>query len=301
MKEVVVFGAAGQVGRELLRLPLPVGWVVRGFTHQDVDITSERDIERALTVCPNAIAVVNAAAYTAVDEAERRRDAAFAANARAPGLIARACTVRDLPLFHLSTDYVFDGSKTDGAYAEDEPVQPLNVYGQSKLAGERAVRAAGGRHVILRTAWVYSPFGRNFLTTMLHPGREWPERAVIDDQRGCPTAAADVAKALLAMVGAIDQGKVDGFGTFHFCGRNDASWYEFACAIFEEGARFGLAAPVIRPITTAQYPTLAARPARSVLDCSRIGRVYDLAAPPWRDSLRACVAELTGRTMEHAA
>ena len=196
-----------------------------------------------------------------------------------------------MPLVHISTDYVFDGEKS-GAYVEDDPVNAISVYGASKEAGERAVRRGLVAHVILRTAWVYSPHGRNFVKTMLRLGREHDELGLVDDQSGCPTAAADVARAIAGVASQLVAGKADGFGTFHFCGAGVTTWYGFACKIFELAATHGAKIPSVKPIATTDYRTPAPRPKNSVLDCRRIQKIYGIKRRPWHDSLVECIDEL---------
>jgi len=238
--------------------------------------------------------VINAAAYTAVDQAEAEEDVAHAVNAAAPGAMARACAARGLPLIHVSTDYVFDGSGTK-AWQETDPVGPIGAYGRSKLAGELAVADAGGRFLIVRTSWVFSPFGRNFVKTMLSlAGR--PELRVVDDQHGRPTAAGDLAEALLVaarrMVGE-PGGSVRGL--LHFAGDGATTWRRFAEAVFEAA---GGPSPIITPVTTAEYPTPAARPANSVLDCGRVETLLGIRPRPWRDGLVETVRALADRAGE---
>ena len=229
--------------------------------------------------------VVNAAAYTAVDAAESDADAAYRANRDGPGLLARLCSARDIPLVHVSTDYVFDGRK-GAPYTEQDGTSPLGVYGASKLAGEREVLASGARAIILRTSWVYAATGKNFVRTMLSVGKTRDRLTVVADQRGCPTAAADLAEAILALAARLAGGWRDAYaGVFHAAGGGDTTWHGLAVAVFEEAARYGFKAPVVAPITTAEWPTPVARPADSRLDCTRLARVFDVALPPWRAGL----------------
>ena len=289
-RTILVFGSQGQVATCLREAVLPVGWTVRTVGRAQADIASSQDVDRIVAESGAAV-VINAAAYTAVDRAESEPDAAWAVNSEGAGHVARACTRTGLPLLHLSTDYVFDGQAVGHAYREDDHIAPVSVYGASKAGGDQAVRDAAGRHAIVRTAWVYSPHGQNFVRTMLRLGRERPELGIVDDQHGCPTAAADIADALVAMAVRMAQpdaiGNADLYGTFHFSGTGATTWYGFAQAIFALAARHGHAIPTLRPIATADYPTPAARPKNSVLDCSRLRASYGIAAPPWRDSL-AC-------------
>jgi dTDP-4-dehydrorhamnose reductase len=277
---LVVFGAGGQVGRELAALAAARSLPVRAYARAEVDITDAAAVAAAIR---GADVVVNCAAYTAVDKAEADRDQAFAVNGTAPGVIAQACADAGAALVHISTDYVFRGDG-DRPWREDDPIAPLSVYGASKAAGEAAVRAALPRHIIIRTAWVFAAHGSNFVRTMLRLGAERPELRIVADQRGGPTAAADIAAAILAIR---DQALAPGFadwGTFHFAGAPAITWYDFAAAIFAE---HGGAMPVLHPIGTADYPTPARRPANSVLDCGKINRVFGLDQPDWRQSLAA--------------
>ncbi len=294
---IVVFGRTGQVGSELARASLPAGVCLSSIDRAEADLAgAPADIAAALfrhAADASSVVVVNAAGYTAVDRAESEEEACDAANARGPAAIARACAERGFPLIHLSTDYVFDGRKTT-PYREDDPVGPQSAYGRSKLAGEEAVRDVGPAHVIVRTAWVYSPFGTNFVKTMLRLGRERAELAIVDDQLGCPTAAKDIAAAIVSIAAQLGSGKADGYGTFHYCGGGSCSWLAFAREIFACAARFGSPPPRLRPITTAEYPTAARRPANSVLDCSKIRDVYNIKTRAWETGVAACIEELLG-------
>lgn len=244
----------------------------------------------ALIAEAEADVVINAAAYTAVDQAETDEETAFAVNAEAPGAMAQAAARRSLPFLHVSTDYVFDGAG-DRPWREDDPTSPLGVYGRSKLAGEAAVAAAGGPHVILRTAWVFAGHGGNFVATMLRVGKDRPRLTVVDDQQGGPTAAADIAATLATMAEAFVDRRGE-TGVFHYCGAPPVSWRRFAETIFETAGWPDL--PEVAPILTADWPTPAARPKNSVLDCKRIFEAYGVEQPDWRKSLRDAVAELEG-------
>ena len=288
--KILVFGRMGQVATELRRATWAEGLVVECLGRESVDVARSSAVRDAVAGSHSAV-VVHAAAYTAVDKAESEPEVAFAVNRDGAAHLAEACSEAGVPLIHISTDYVFDGKK-NGAYLEDDPVNPINVYGASKEAGERAVRQGLAAHVILRTAWVYSPHGHNFVKSMLRLGREHDKLTVVDDQRGCPTGAADVARAIVAIASQLVAGKRDGFGTFHFCSAGVTTWYGIACAIFELAAAHGAKAPRVKPIATTDYPTPAVRPKNSVLDCSRIGRVYGIMQRPWRDGLIECIEEL---------
>ena len=287
--KLLVTGAGSQVGAELRRAVLPAGWNLVALGRDALDIT-DRDAVLAAVARERPGLVVNTAAYTAVDKAESEPEAAFAANAAAPGHIAVACRAAGIPLIHFSTDYVFDGAKP-GPYVEDDPVNPLGVYGKSKEDGERAVRAELGEHVILRTAWVYSAHGYNFVKTMLRLAAERPELRVVADQRGCPTAAAELAAAIIAIARHIAAGN-GRWGTFHLTGAGPTSWHGFAEAIVRLAAPYTRKLPAVAAIATADYPTAARRPANSVLDCGRIVAAYGIAPSPWPDTLAEVVFEL---------
>lgn len=292
---ILVLGANGQVGHALRRSLAALGQVVattRSGTLPDGSACEVADLDRPDTLAGLVariapVAVVNAAAYTAVDKAEDDQAAAFRANAEAPGVLAHACASRGIPFVHYSTDYVFDGCGTR-PYREDDAVDPLGVYGASKLAGEEAVRAAGGAHLILRTAWVYGQHGHNFLRTMLRVGAERDELRVVADQVGTPTPASLIAEVTAAMLRERDVAS----GTFHLTPRGETSWHGFAEAIFDEALALGLVAraPRVVAITTADYPTRARRPAYSRLDIGKLERHLGYTLPDWREGLRKVLA-----------
>lgn len=289
MADFLVVGALGQVGQELRR---HAGGRDTVFVDRaELDISDATAVARCIAELRPRV-VLNAAAYTAVDKAESERELAFKVNGEAPGHLARACAETNATLLHISTDYVFDGSGTR-AWREDDPVAPLSVYGASKLAGEQAVQAALPRHVILRTAWVVSPFRGNFVKTMLRLAAERDELRVVADQFGGPTMAADIAAACwrLADRMAVSQDPAQ-FGIFHFAGQPHVSWHDFACAIIAESARHGGRQPKVTAITTAEYPLPAPRPANSRLDGARLQRAHGIAAPDWRQSLKTLIDEL---------
>jgi dTDP-4-dehydrorhamnose reductase len=287
--KILVLGAGGQVGREVCRAAWPSSCTLVPLDRKALDIT-EGAVVGAMLKKQRADLAINLAAYTAVDRAESEPDAAWAVNCAGAALVAAACEESATPLVHLSTDYVFDGCK-QGAYREEDAVNPLGVYGHSKEAGERAVQAAAARHVILRTAWVYGVHGANFVKTMLRLATERPVLRVVADQWGCPTAAADIAAALVVIARQIEKGQAR-WGTFHYAGAGSVSWYGFAEAIFDLAAPLLATRPRVEPITTQQYPTTARRPMNSVLDCRKIREAYAIAAPPWRTSLTAVIREL---------
>jgi dTDP-4-dehydrorhamnose reductase len=276
--KILLTGKDGQVGWELARL-LPAIGEVAAFSRAELDLADpDRIVERVRTVKPDVI--VNAAAYTAVDKAETDSEQAMLVNAAGPGFLAAEAQARGALLVHYSTDYVFDGTKTT-PYVETDPTNPLSVYGQSKLAGERAIQAVGARHLILRTSWVYAARGRNFLLTMLKLGREKPALRVVDDQRGAPTWAQDIAATTVELLKRRDPAS----GIYHLTAGGETTWCGFAREIFRLA---GIATPV-EPITTADYPTPARRPAYSVLSNGKLARTFGLAMPEWRASLERCL------------
>jgi dTDP-4-dehydrorhamnose reductase len=229
--------------------------------------------------------VVNAAAYTAVDVAEDDPESAYRANRDGPGALAQLCVAAGIPLIHVSTDYVFDGTKGT-PYFETDPTHPTGVYGASKLAGEHEVLTINPRTIVLRTSWVYAPTGKNFVRTMLRVGAERDRVRVVADQRGCPTNAADLAAAILAIAARLRAGWRDDYaGVFHAAGGGETTWHGLAVATFEESARFGTRMPVVEAITTAEYPTKATRPADTRLDCTKLATVFGVRLPAWRESL----------------
>lgn len=294
---VLVFGGNGQVGQELLRALASLGEVVAttrsgqlpdGSACEVADFGQPDSLPALLDRLQPSL-VVNAAAYTAVDRAEQDVDAAFAANAQAPGVIARWCAAHGVPFVHYSTDYVFDGQGTT-QYREDEPTAPLGVYGTSKRDGEEAVRAAGGRHLIFRTAWVYASHGANFLRTMLRVGAERDQLRVVADQIGTPTPAAliaDVTAQALQHPGHLS-------GTWHLTASGQTSWHGFAEAIFAEALATGVLAkvPAVEAIPSSEYPTPAKRPAWSVLDNRKLQQDFGIVLPAWQDGLKRVMAEI---------
>ncbi|TIP03005.1 MAG: dTDP-4-dehydrorhamnose reductase [Mesorhizobium sp.] len=244
--------------------------------------------------------VVSAAAYTAVDQAEDEKDLTFAVNATGAGKVAEAAARLGVPVIHLSTDYVFDGAK-DGAYVETDPTAPLGVYGASKLAGEEAVAAANPRHLILRTAWAYGPFGRNFLKTMLRLASDRDEIAVVADQWGNPTSALDLADAILhATVRLRDDSNFSGFGVYHLVGSGDVNWSGFASYILDTSRELGGPYARVREIATVDYPAKARRPANSRLSTMKFASAFEWTAPQWRRSTVEIVSRLVLREARQA-
>ena len=285
---ITVTGKAGQVALSLAeRAPTGVEVVLLG--RPELDLAEPAGIAAAIAAARPDL-VVSAAAYTAVDKAETEREMAFAVNATGAGAVAAATHALGVPLIHISTDYVFDGSKA-APYAESDPTAPLGVYGASKLAGEQAVLAAHPGAVICRTAWVYSPFGANFVKTMLRLAETRGELGVVADQIGNPTNALDIADCVLQLASKRAE------GVFHMAGTGDASWADLAEAVFAASAAHGGPSPRVRRIATADYPTPAPRPANSRLDCRKLAEAHGLQLPDWRPSLATVVARLS---KEHA-
>lgn len=281
-RPVLIVGRSGQVATALQRAAWPAGLRPEARGRAELDLCDPAAVQAAVAERPWA-AVVNAAAYTAVDQAESEAEAAYALNRDGPAALARTCRAAGLPLIHISTDYVFDGQKV-GAWQEDDPINPQSVYGASKAAGEVEVRAALPQHVILRTAWVFSDTGHNFVKTMLRVGAKRDALRIVDDQQGCPTAADDIAAAIVTILDRLLAGRGE-YGTFHFANSGTTSWYSFARTIFEEVAVRGQAVPALSPIPTRDYLTPAARPMNSVLDCRRIGQVFGITPRPWAAAL----------------
>jgi len=279
--KILLTGAYGQVGWELTRRSRKRGFAVDATDVDVFDITDPRAVEEK--VCGQGWElVVNCAAYTAVDRAESEPELALAVNRDGPANLAAACGKAHIPLVHISTDYVFDGSK-QGPYRETDPVLPLGVYGRSKAEGDTEVRSRLREHIILRTSWVYGVHGNNFVKTMLRLGQERRVLRVVNDQQGCPTNAADLAEVILAIAGRCDRNP---WGTYHYSGKGVTTWHGFAEAIFAEAQKYtSLLVERVEPIPSAQYPTPAKRPANSVLDCSLFTSTFGIEPRPWRESL----------------
>ena len=290
--KILVLGSKGQLG-QCLNDQLAI-------TEHDVVYTSRGQIDIAefevtkaqiLEISPDI--VINATAYTAVDKAEEEHQAADRINHLAVANIASICNQLDCWLIHVSTDYVFDGN-SEVPYKEDNPTNPQGVYGDSKLKGEVAIEASGCKYLIIRTAWVYSEYGNNFLKTMLRLGADRDELSIVGDQIGCPTYAQDIAKSIVSILSCLDL-KDSSSGIYHYCGDEPCSWYEFARAIFLEVEVQGLKTPnYVKSITTADYPTPAIRPAYSVLDCSKIESCFDVTSSSWREGIKTVIDRLQG-------
>ena len=288
--KILVLGSKGQLGQclndQLAITDHDVVYTSRG----QIDIT-EFEVTKAqiLEISPDI--VINATAYTAVDRAEEEHEAADLINHRAVANIASICNQLDCWLIHVSTDYVFDGN-SEVPYKEENPTNPQGVYGDSKLKGELAIEASGCKYLIIRTAWVYSEYGNNFLKTMLRLGADRDELSIVGDQIGCPTYAQDIAKTIVSICSLLDL-KGSSSGICHYCGDEPCSWYEFARAIFLEAEVQGLKTPShVKSITTADYPTPAIRPAYSVLDCTKIESWFGVTRSNWRDGIKIVIDRL---------
>jgi dTDP-4-dehydrorhamnose reductase len=291
-----VIGSEGQVARSLCELAVSVPNVTIGCSRRpNMDLLDPASIERPLLDFSPDV-VVNPAAYTAVDRAESEPEMAFAINRDGAGLVAQAAARMGLPIIHLSTDYVFDGKK-NAAYVETDPVAPQGVYGQSKLAGEIAVAAANERHIILRTSWVYAPFGNNFVRTMLRLSKQRSKLAVVDDQIGCPTFASDLAFAIITIARTVLANSWDErlAGITHICGPDQVSWFAFARKIMHYSEKLAGHSVEVEAISTAAYPTAAVRPANSRLCCDRLASIFDIRMPPLESSLERCMRRLLSK------
>ncbi|MDB5610863.1 MAG: dTDP-4-dehydrorhamnose reductase [Bradyrhizobium sp.] len=298
-KPIFVAGKSGQLARCLRDVAVLRNLPMVAVGRPELDLENGKGIDRVMAaVEPSAI--VNAAAYTAVDAAEAEPERAFGINRDGAARLADAAARHGIPFIQISTDYVFDGSKPS-PYREDDITAPLNVYGSSKLASETAVLKACPCAAVIRTSWVYSPYGNNFVRTMLRLSETQPMVRVVDDQRGTPTSAADLAAAVLAVVEHLRSANgCDNAGTYHLAGEGETSWHGFAAAIFASLARRGRRVPRLQAITTAEYPTPARRPQNSCLDSSRAERIFGVRLPSWRSSLEICLDQLEMPKESHA-
>jgi len=290
MGPILVTGGSGQVGGALARLA-PAEFEIFAPARPELDLSVPSELTAMIRSRAWA-AVVNCAAYTGVDRAETDVVRAWQVNALAPAALATATAEAGIPIIHVSTDYVFDGSKPD-FYREEDPVAPLGVYGASKEGGEQAVRTANPRHIILRTAWVVSASGSNFVKTMLRLGAERPQLRVVADQTGCPTSADDIARAILTILGGMPDGP---WGTYHFVNGGEASWHGLAEAVFARAAKHGRPAPAVEAIATSDYPTPAARPANSRLATDKIARDFGIHPRDWHEAVDEIVDKLVKET-----
>lgn len=295
---ILLFGAAGQLGRELARASAARGAELVALSHAEADIADAAAVRSAIGRHRPSL-VVNAAAYTKVDAAETEMEAARQGNEIGPAVLAQASAAADVPLVHISTDYVFDGSK-DIAYVEDDPIAPINAYGRTKAAGERAVRENAPKHVMLRTSWVYGEFGYNFLRTMLKLAATRDELRVVSDQRGCPTSTSDLAAAILSIAPRLAANE-NVWGTYHFAGSGVTTWHGFASRIVAAQAPLTGRAPRVTPIPTSEFPATARRPANSVLDCGKFARMFGFGGRPWAEETDRITRALLSAEERHVA
>lgn len=285
--KILITGQHGQVSLALQQRLQDLGeLIVLGRDQLDLaDVDQIRQQVRA----QHPDLIINAAAHTAVDQAESEADVAFAINAIAPGVLAEEAEALGIPLIHYSTDYVFDGNKP-APYTEADTPNPLGVYGQSKLAGEQAIAAVGGEYLILRTSWVYSKHGKNFLLTMQRLLQEKPHLRIVADQIGAPTWAGTIANSTRALIDRWQAGKAGEWGVYHLTAQGETSWFGFAAAIAEQLRAGGTACAELEAIPSSAYPTPAKRPLNSRLDCSRLQQQWQVSQPQWQDALRECLA-----------
>jgi dTDP-4-dehydrorhamnose reductase len=295
---ILMTGGRGQLGRALLTRDWPEGFVLLAPPREALDLSDTHSIRHYLLGQP-IDGIINAGAFTAVDRAESESELAWRVNALAPAFLAQHAAEAGIPLIHVSTDYVFDGRK-DGPYLEDDPTHPLNVYGASKLGGEWAIRTSKARHVILRTSWVVSAYGRNFVRSMLQLAQSRPLLKVVDDQWGGPTLANDLAAAVQTILRRHLAGSPAPSGVFHFSNSGATSWKGFAEAIFAASALQNAPVPELQGITTEQYPTPARRPLNSRLATGRIGEAFGIVPPPWQDGLPLIIREILKSLAEEA-
>ncbi len=286
--KILITGQHGQVSQALQAHLQGLGELMVLGSNQLDQAKPDQIREQIRTHRPDLI--INAAAHTAVDQAESEPDAAFAINAIAPGILAQEAKALGIPLIHYSTDYVFDGSKP-APYTEADTPNPLSVYGQSKLAGEQAIAAAGGQYLILRTSWVYSNQGKNFLLTMQRLLQEKPQMRIVADQIGAPTWAGTIAGSTRALIERWLAGEAGEWGIYHLTAQGETSWFGFAQAIGEHLHADGKACAELEAIPSSAYPTPAKRPLNSRLDCSRLQQQWHVSQPHWQDALRECLAQ----------
>jgi len=289
--KLLIIGSNGQLGWELCQRGKPHGFNIIPLDIPEFDITDPAAIKKVVNQ-PGVSLVINAAAYTAVDKAESEPKKAFAINCDGPADLAASCNEAGIPLVHISTDYVFDGTR-EQPYLETDPLSPLGVYGKSKAEGETIVRSLLTDHIIIRTAWLYGIHGNNFVKTMLSLGKEKETLRVVADQYGCPTSAADLAEAILTIAEQIKERPDIPWGTYHYCGKGKTTWHGFAEKIFELAKQYNLfSIKKVIPVTTAEYPTPAKRPLNSVMDCSMLTKNFGILPAPWQESLERMLRQL---------
>jgi dTDP-4-dehydrorhamnose reductase len=298
LRTILLFGRTGQVGQQLLGRLRVIGEVVSP-SRAEADLAQPETV-RSLLLRVKPHVIVNAAAYTAVDAAEREPALAHRINADAPSIMARCARDLDAVLLHYSTDYVFDGAR--GPYVETDTVNPLNAYGRSKLAGEVAIRESGALHLILRTSWVYGATGKNFLNTVIRLADERPLLRIVDDQRGAPTWSRTIAEVSTTILRQLQAGRPsqETVGTYHLTNTGDTTWFGFAKLIVDESRPLRRGSPRVEPIRSEEYPTPARRPADSRLDCRKLTETFGVTLPHWRDAALRCLAEIRSEWEQRA-
>ena len=297
MIRIAITGASGQVGSELQECAWPSGFVVKAFDHSDLDIANPAEVLNRLA--PPLNVVINLAAYTAVDRAETDLDEAWKANAEGLAVLAEHCAVHKMPLLHLSTDYVFAGLASR-PYVEEDEVGPLNAYGESKLAGEMAIRRRLREHLVIRTSSVFGATGTNFVRSMLRLAAERSVLKVVDDQIACPTSARDIAEMIVILLTRMRESRATmPWGTYHYCGRPAVSWFGLARKIFDIAADCGMRPPTLLPIPAAQFPSAARRPAYSAMNCHKISQNFGIGSPYWMGPLADVVRALISEGITH--
>ena len=295
--KILVTGSKGQLGHELLIQGNNFGYEILPADLPDLDITDKTQVKHWLEKFQPSL-VVNAAAYTNVDKAETEQNLAFAVNRDGPANLAEACAKFEIPLIHISTDFIFDGKKSS-PYIESDPVSSLSIYGKSKQEGENEVRSRLKKHIILRTAWLYGIHGQNFVKTMLRLGREKEVISVVADQYGSPTSAADLAAVVLQIISGIKYSDDINWGTYHYCGHGITTWHVFAEEILSLAKHYiPIKTITVKPISTAEYPTKAIRPPFSALDCGLIKKNFGISIEPWQDSLKTVICRLCQKETE---
>lgn len=298
---ICLVGSGGQLGHHLLDVAGPRGIFVRALAKSDLEIGDEVAVDKVLNRCLPFDLLVNAAAYTKVDLAEEQVAEAFAANAKGPGHLAAFCRKHDLPLIHISTDYVFDGSKRR-PYLPDDPCTPVGVYGKSKAEGEQRVLSTHSKSIILRCSWLFGKYGSNFVKTMISLGRQKESLSVVDDQVGCPTYAGDLAGAILKVAGTIIDPGFRKWGVYHYCNAGSTTWYGMASKIFEIArGKCCLRIKQLKPISSDQYPPSVIRPSYSALDCSATKEVFGIIPRPWQEALEEVVEWLCDTAADDSA
>ncbi len=289
--KILITGSEGQLGWELSRLGREKKWDLLETDLPELDITDISSIEKSIYAFRPEL-IINAAAYTNVDQSESESELSFSINRDGPSNLAHACKKEAIPLIHISTDYVFDGLK-GSAYLETEPVTPLGVYGKSKEAGEKEIRIILPEHIIIRTSWLYGAHGLNFVKTMLRIGKEQDILRVVSDQYGSPTCAEDLAQAIIQIAIQIKANNNHLWGTYHYCNQGIISWHEFAENIFQIAQKYDTyKVSKVIPISTEEYPTAASRPAFSALDCSKIANKFNIKSLPWQESLEQTINKI---------